>query len=98
MEPAEHESKGAAPRSRWLRWAAVSAALNGVTLVIYPAFISWCCFHFSAAVVGVVPVLWGAYTFAAYSLPGERLIGCTNAMLAIWWLYYTWETNVQFLF
>ncbi len=83
---------------RWQRWLAISLGVHLGSFLLYPALICGCHFHPIAVPVSLVPVVWGGFTLAACHATGERILGYINAALASAWLYFAWDSNLQFAF
>ena len=84
--------------SRWRGWARRTAVIQVVCLLVYPMFICGCHFHAEAIPAGLVPVAWGFYTYFCYRTRGEHLVGLIGGALSIFWLYFTWDSNIKFAF
>lgn len=93
-EPTTSTRPKAATVHWWDRWI-LNSVLVQLTFLLYPAFICGCHFHPIAVPVGLIPVLWGSYTLVTYRDIRECILAYINTLLAIGWLYISWETNIQ---
>jgi hypothetical protein len=82
---------------RWKPWARATAIVQVAFFFVYPAFITDG-FVFYAVPVGLVPVVWGFYTYFFYRTRREHLVGWVNGALSIFWLFIAWDSNIKFLF
>lgn len=97
-ETAVVDSAPEAIPDRWVRWVKITTAVQVVFLFFYPGFICGCHFHAIAVPLGIVPVGWGFYPFFCYRTRREHVVGYVNGALSIFWLYFTWDSNIQFAF
>jgi len=83
---------------RWRRWARRTAVIQVACFLVYPMFICGCHFHAEAIPAGLVPVVWGFYTYFCYRTRGEHWVGLVGGALSVFWLYFTWDSNISFAF
>ena len=53
---------------------------------------------YAAIPVGFVPVAWGIYLAASAKTRRERVVAAIGCVLAVAWIYFSWITNLRFLF
>ena len=84
--------------SRWKRrlWQTIGVAVGFV--LFYPTFICGCHFHASAALVNVLPVIWGAYMLATYRDRPEQIIAWCAFAFAVFAIWMGFESNLVFAF
>lgn len=86
-------------KDRWRSWARRSVVIQVVFFFLYPAFIGMDGgFFVSAAVVSLVPIVWGFYTYFCYRTRSEHYVGLVGGALSIFWIYFAWDSNFMFLF
>lgn len=93
-----HPDSDVAIAGRWAHWVRITVAVQVLSFLIYSLFICGCHFNAFVVPVGVVPVVWGFYTYFCYRTWCERIVGFINGALSISWLYFTWDMNIQFAF
>lgn len=98
MTPANNPEQAASPGDRSGRWIQLTIIIQILSFFLYPAFICGCHYHAEAIPAGAVPIVWGFYAFLCYRTKRERWIGYINGALSIFWLFFSWESNLQFLF
>ncbi len=65
-------------------------------LFFYPALICGCHFHIDAAIVTIIPLLWSVFILATYQTKWGRVGSWMGFLLACFWLWVGFESNLQF--
>jgi hypothetical protein len=89
-------TEGAVSSDRSRRWLSITGGIQFGSFLLYPMFICGCHFHAEAIPAGLAPILWGFYPFFSYRTRREHWVGLLNGALAIFWLYFVWDSNLQF--
>jgi hypothetical protein len=79
----------------WLRF---SVLFQVVFFMLHSAALCGCHFNPFAAALSIVPIGWGFYPFFCYRTRYERVVGYIAGALSIFWLYFAWDSNIQFAF
>ena len=94
----ERENKVSVAPGRWRRWVRRTAVIQVVCFLVYPMFICGCHFHAEAVPAGLVPVIWGFYTYFCYRTRSEHWVGLVGGALSVFWIYFIWDSNIKFAF
>lgn len=86
------------PSDRSKRWIEVTVVVQLLSFLLYPMFICGCHFHSDAIPASVAPIAWGFYPIAFFRTKKERIAGYFTTALSLFWIFFAWESNIQFAF
>ena len=97
METTTPDLPVSSPVSRAGAWPVRTALVHAISLPLYPAFICGCHFHISALIFSLIPIGWGFCLLVSYETWGERVTAYVATVLSFAWIYFAWDSNIQFI-
>ena len=97
METFTPEYPASSRISRAGAWSVRTALVHAVSLLIYPAPICGCHFHVAALIFSLLPIGWGFYLLVGRETWGERITAYAATLLSFAWIYFAWESSIQFV-
>jgi hypothetical protein len=80
------QERAPSERDRWVPLLGVTAALNLVSFVLFPMFVTDALTPMLSLLCGV-PALWGFYSFLFFRTRRERIVGYVAIVPAALWLF-----------